>query len=74
MWNEVNRVKLVLAAGAGVIVAAGAVFGALYKTPLTSLPWALGIWIVLGAAWSAQVARRRTVLPPQPVMTDSKSV
>ncbi len=48
MWSEVNRVKLVLAAGAGVIVAAGgAVFGALYKTPLTSLPWALCIWIAL---------------------------
>lgn len=73
LWNEVNRAKLVLAAGAGVFVAAGAVFGALYKTPLTSLPWALCIWIVLGAAWSTYVARRRTLVPPPPVMTDSKS-
>jgi len=72
LWNEVNRAKLVVAAGAGITVAAGAVFGALYKTPLTSLPWALAIWIALGAGWSMYVARRGSEKPAVPVMTGSE--
>jgi amino acid transporter len=71
LWNEVSRVKLGFAAAAGTIVAAGAVFGALYKTPLTSLPWALSLWILLGVAWSTYVARRRKQEPALPVPTDS---
>ncbi|TGD88039.1 APC family permease [Mycolicibacterium sp. CH28] len=73
LWHEVNRVKLVMAAGAGIIVAAGAVFGALYKTPLTSLPWALGIWIAAGVAWSLFVARHSTAALPMPAMTATEA-
>jgi amino acid transporter len=60
LWNQVNRVKLVIAASAGILVAAGAVFGAIYKaaSPLNTVPWALGIWILLGAAWSIIAVRR----------------
>jgi amino acid transporter len=54
LWNEVTRVKLVIAALAGVLVSVGAVFGAVYKasSPLNTVPWALGVWLVLGLAWS----------------------
>jgi amino acid transporter len=60
LWHEVNRVKLVVAASAGVLVSAGAVFGALYKaaSPLNTIPWALAIWILLGVAWALAVTRR----------------
>ncbi|MEO5665508.1 MAG: APC family permease [Nocardioides sp.] len=54
LWNEVNRVKLVIAALAGVLVSLGAVFGAVYKapSPLNTVPWALGVWLLLGLVWS----------------------
>ncbi|WP_433521308.1 APC family permease [Nocardia pseudovaccinii] len=60
LWNVVNRAKLTIAAAAGILVAAGAVFGAFYQasSPLDTLPWALGIWIAIGAIWSWYVARR----------------
>ncbi|HKS99704.1 MAG TPA: APC family permease [Rugosimonospora sp.] len=62
LWHEVNRVKLVVATTAGVLVAAGAVFGALYKasSPLDTVGWALGAWILAGAIWSLAVSSRRT--------------
>jgi amino acid transporter len=62
LWNSVNRVKLVVAATAGILVAAGAVFGALYKaaSPLDTVPWALGVWIVMGVIWSLIVAKRES--------------
>jgi amino acid transporter len=54
LWNEVSRVKLVIAALAGVLVSLGAVFGAVYKaaSPLNTVPWALAVWLVLGLVWS----------------------
>jgi len=60
LWHEVNRVKLVVAASAGVLVAAGAVFGAVYKavSPLNSVPWALLVWIAAGIAWAVVVIAR----------------
>jgi hypothetical protein len=60
LWDQVNRTKLVIAASAGILVSAGAIFGAIYKaaSPLNSVPWALGIWIVLGAVWSIIAVRR----------------
>jgi amino acid transporter len=60
LWDQVNRTKLVIAASAGILVSAGAIFGAIYKaaSPLNSVPWALGIWILLGAAWSMIAVRR----------------
>jgi len=60
LWNEVSRVKLLVAATVGVTVAAGAVFGAVYQasSPLDTVPWALLGWILLGVGW-AFVARRR---------------
>jgi amino acid transporter len=63
LWSSVNRAKLVVAATAGVLVAAGAVFGALYKasSPLDTVPWALGIWIVIGVVWSVIVAKRESI-------------
>jgi amino acid transporter len=76
LWNSVNRTKLVVAATAGIIVAAGAVFGALYKapSPLDTVPWALAIWIAIGVVWSVVVTKResRTPQPPAglPVMSD----
>jgi amino acid transporter len=61
LWHEVSRVKLVIAVAAGVLVSAGAVFGAVYKapSPLNSVPWALGAWIVAGALWSLAVTARQ---------------
>ena len=60
LWHEVNRVKLLIAATAGVLVSAGGVFGALYKatSPLDTVPWALGGWIAAGLLWSLAVAVR----------------
>jgi amino acid transporter len=58
--NSVNRVKLTIAATAGILISAGAVFGALYQapSPLDTVPWALGIWTALGVIWALFVARR----------------
>lgn len=60
LWNSVNRVKLVVAATAGILVSAGAVFGALYKapSPLNTVPWALAVWTGIGVVWALIVARR----------------
>lgn len=71
LWRHVSRAKLVLAGAAGILVAAGAVFGSVYKatSPLNTVPWALGIWIALGALWSVIALRRRpspTAGPLQP--------
>jgi amino acid transporter len=62
LWNSVSRIKLVVAATAGIVVAAGAVFGALYKaaSPLDTVPWALGIWIAIGVVWTVVVAKRES--------------
>jgi hypothetical protein len=58
--NSVSRPKLIIAATAGILVSAGAVFGALYQapSPLDTVPWALGIWTALGVVWALFVARR----------------
>jgi amino acid transporter len=60
LWREVNRAKLLVAATAGVLVSAGAVFGAMYQapSPLNTVPWALAIWILAGALWSLAVTLR----------------
>jgi hypothetical protein len=54
LWSHVSRGKLLVAAAVGVAVSAGAVFGSIYEapSPLDSVPWALLVWLVLGAAWS----------------------
>src|SRR5262249_22984387 len=61
LWHEVNRVKLIVATAAGVLVSAGAVFGAVYQaaSPLNTVPWALGCWIVAGVVRSCVVTSRR---------------
>jgi amino acid transporter len=61
LWQTVNRVKLVIAATAGILVSGGAIFGALYKaaSPLDTVPWALGVWTLLGVVWALFVARRQ---------------
>jgi amino acid transporter len=63
LWHEVSRVKLVVAASAGVAVSAGAVFGAVYKaaSPLNTVPWALGGWILIGVLWSLAGRSRQPV-------------
>jgi amino acid transporter len=68
LWNSVNRVKLAIAATAGILVSAGAVFGALYKapSPLNTVPWALAIWTLLGLGWMLMVARRTPATENEP--------
>ncbi|MGI5132289.1 APC family permease [Pseudonocardia sp. CA-107938] len=65
LWHQVNRVKLVVAAAAGILVAGGAVFGAVYQaaSPLDTVPWVLGVWILLGIVWSFVVSRRTPAVP-----------
>ena len=43
------------------LVSAGAVFGAVYQaaSPLNTVPWALGCWILIGVVWSLVVTSRR---------------
>ncbi|MDX2937851.1 APC family permease [Streptomyces ipomoeae] len=59
LWHQVNRVKLVVASAAGILVSAGAVFGAFYKasSPLNTVSWALVVWIAAGVLWSLTMAR-----------------
>jgi amino acid transporter len=77
LWGQVNHGKLIVAAVAGVLVAAGAVFGNVYKavSPLNTVPWALLLWVALGAAWSF-VALRRPAGPayPEPALTAEAAV
>jgi amino acid transporter len=65
LWHEVNRVKLLIAGAAGILVSGGAVFGAVYQadSPLNTVPWVLAGWIAIGAVWSLVVTARR----PAPV-------
>jgi amino acid transporter len=65
LWNEVNRVKLLIAGSAGILVSGGAVFGAVYKasSPLNTVPWVLAGWIAIGVVWSLIVTGRK----PAPV-------
>ena len=67
LWHQVNRVKLVVAAAAGILVAGGAVFGAVYQaaSPLDTVPWVLGVWILLGVVWSFVVSRRTADAPAE---------
>jgi amino acid transporter len=60
LWHHVNRVKLVIAAAAGALVSAGAVFGAFYKatSPLDTVSWALAVWLVAGVLWALITVRR----------------
>jgi amino acid transporter len=76
LWHEVNRVKLLVAATAGVLVSAGALFGALYQatSPLDTLPWALGAWIVAGVFWSFAVTLRRRVRDSGDLPADDKQL
>jgi amino acid transporter len=61
LWNEVNRPTLILAAGVGIVVSAGAVFGAMYKapSPLDTVSWSLGVWLLAGVIWAGYVSLRR---------------
>jgi amino acid transporter len=64
LWHSVSRPKLLLAATAGIVVSAGALFGAVYKaaSPLNTVPWALGLWLLLGVLW-ARFGLRRPMTP-----------
>jgi amino acid transporter len=70
LWTEVNRFKLVVAASAGILVSGGAVFGAVYKatSPVNTVPWVLGGWIVAGVIWSLVVTLRRPAQAVDPVL------
>jgi amino acid transporter len=61
LWHRVNRVKLVVAVTAGVLVSGGAVFGAFYKAaaPLNTVSWVLVLWIAAGVVWSLFVTLRQ---------------
>ncbi|WP_128377237.1 APC family permease [Streptomyces cavernae] len=54
LWRHVSRTKLLIAGSVGVLVSAGAVFGAVYQapSPLDTVPWALLGWVALGVVWS----------------------
>ena len=54
LWGHVSKPKLVVAATAGSIVSLGAVFGSIYKavSPVNTVPWALGVWIVVGVVYA----------------------
>jgi amino acid transporter len=60
LWPHVGHAKLLVAGSVGVLVSAGAVFGAVYQaqSPLDTVPWALLGWVFLGVAWSFLVHRR----------------
>jgi amino acid transporter len=70
LWNEVNRVKLLIAGSAGILVSGGAVFGAVYKasSPLNTVPWVLGGWIAIGVIWSLIVTGRKPALATDPAL------
>ncbi|MGC9541868.1 APC family permease [Streptomyces sp. UG1] len=59
LWPHVSHAKLLVAGSVGALVAAGAVFGAVYQaeSPLDTVPWALLLWVALGVAWSSFVVR-----------------
>lgn len=54
LWHEASRAKLAVAALAGILVSVGGVFGAIYQaaSPLDTVPWALGVWVLLGLVWT----------------------
>jgi amino acid transporter len=60
LWDQVSHARLLVAAVVGVAVSAGAVFGNVYKaaSPLNTVPWALLVWVALGAGWSFVALRR----------------
>ncbi|MHC5908539.1 APC family permease [Streptomyces sp. S6] len=60
LWPHVSHGKLLVAGSVGVLVAAGGVFGAVYqaRSPLDTVPWALLLWVAVGAVWSFVVTRR----------------
>jgi hypothetical protein len=68
LWHQVSHTKLLVAAAAGVLVSAGAIFGNVYKaqSPLNKVLWALLVWVAIGAAWSFVALRR----PAQPAPAD----
>lgn len=68
LWHQVSHRKLLVAAAAGVLVSAGAIFGNVYKaqSPLNTVLWALLVWVAIGAAWSFVALRR----PAQPAPAD----
>ena len=70
LWHEVNRVKLLVAASAGILVSGGAVFGAVYQagSPLNTVPWILGAWILAGVIWSAAVHLRKPAPAVEPAL------
>lgn len=59
LWRSVSRPALILAAVAGVLVTGGGLFGSVYQapSPLNTVPWALGLWLALGIAWTAFATR-----------------
>jgi amino acid transporter len=69
LWEHVSRPKLVVAGAAGMLVATGAVFGAVYKasSPLNTVPWVIGTWILLGLLWSFHAMRREAAGATAPV-------
>lgn len=66
LWHQVSHGKLLVAAVAGVLVSAGAIFGNVYKaqSPLNTVLWALLVWIAIGAAWSFVALRQVTASEP----------
>lgn len=76
LWHQVNRVKLVIASAAGILVSAGAVFGAFYQapSPLNTVSWALLVWLGIGVIWTYVATRRRRGVAAREVVVLEESV
>jgi hypothetical protein len=83
LWSQVSHAKLLVAAAVGVAVSAGAVFGNVYQaaSPLNTVPWAVLVWVALGAGWSFFALRRQgrhayagQALPVQAVVPDDGGI
>jgi amino acid transporter len=74
LWSQVSHAKLLVAAAVGVAVSAGAVFGNVYQaaSPLNTVPWALLVWVVLGAGWSFVALRQPASYRPDRTLEETR--
>ena len=50
LWDTENRIRLLLATGAGLLASLGALWGSVYKAPppTDTIPWVVAFWAALG--------------------------
>ncbi len=77
LWSSTNRVGLVIAVVLGLGVAAGGIFGSIYKTasPDNQWIWYLLVWVAIGAALTVRNLVREnhsaTVRPPSELLMET---